>query len=124
MTLLKEQKSLAEERIKEAGLEGRIRVHPLDHCGIAAKFKKEFDAFFSVEIIEHVGAKHYNTHFKLVDFALKKKPKTLRSLSPPPPSPNRGSPVTCLELSLLHGSKILRISVYVAWILVQNRGLL
>ncbi|KAF8659523.1 hypothetical protein AX16_001822 [Volvariella volvacea WC 439] len=71
LTLSIEQKTLAEERIKEAGLEGRIRVHLLDYREIPAEFEKAFDAFVSIEMLEHVGAKHYNTYFKLVDFALK-----------------------------------------------------
>ncbi|TRM59535.1 CFS1-like protein [Schizophyllum amplum] len=57
LTLSKEQKALAEERVRAAGLEGR--------------FEHAFDAFVSIEMIEHVGAKHYETYFKLVDFALK-----------------------------------------------------
>lgn len=77
MTLSREQKSLAEERIKEAGLEGRIRVHLLDYREIPAEFEKAFDAFVSVEMLEHVGAKHYNTYFKLVDFALKSNDATV-----------------------------------------------
>ncbi|KXN84212.1 Cyclopropane-fatty-acyl-phospholipid synthase [Leucoagaricus sp. SymC.cos] len=71
LTLSIEQKTLAEERIKAAGLEGRIRVHLLDYREIPAEFENAFDAFVSIEMIEHVGAKYYNTYFKLVDFALK-----------------------------------------------------
>ncbi|KAK7061256.1 cyclopropane-fatty-acyl-phospholipid synthase [Favolaschia claudopus] len=71
LTLSVEQKKLAEERISEAGLEGRIRVHLLDYREIPAEFEKAFDAFISVEMLEHVGAKYYNLYFKLVDFALK-----------------------------------------------------
>ncbi|KIJ91371.1 hypothetical protein K443DRAFT_14454 [Laccaria amethystina LaAM-08-1] len=77
LTLSKEQKSLAEERIKEAGLEGQVRVHLLDYREIPAEFEKAFDAFVSVEMLEHVGAKHYNTYFKLVDFALKSRDATI-----------------------------------------------
>ncbi|KAF5321236.1 hypothetical protein D9619_001160 [Psilocybe cf. subviscida] len=73
LTLSIEQKKLAEERIKEAGLESRIRVHLLDYREIPADFEKAFDAFVSVEMLEHVGSKHYHTYFKLVDFALKSK---------------------------------------------------
>ncbi|KAF5346905.1 hypothetical protein D9758_010132 [Tetrapyrgos nigripes] len=71
LTLSIEQKKLAEERIKAAGLEGRIRVHLMDYREIPAHFEKAFDAFISIEMLEHVGSKHYNTYFKLVDFALK-----------------------------------------------------
>jgi len=52
LTLSAEQKKLAEERIKEAGLEGRIRVHLLDYREIPAEFEKAFDAFVSVEMLE------------------------------------------------------------------------
>ncbi|TFK64902.1 putative cyclopropane fatty acid synthase [Pluteus cervinus] len=71
LTLSVEQKTLAEERIRAAGLESRIRVHLLDYREIPAEFEKAFDAFVSIEMLEHVGSKHYNTYFKLVDFALK-----------------------------------------------------
>lgn len=71
LTLSKEQKALAEERVQAAGLEGRIRVHLMDYRDIPAEFEKAFDAFVSIEMLEHVGSKHYHTYFKLVDFALK-----------------------------------------------------
>ena len=52
LTLSIEQKTLAEERIKKAGLEDRIRVHLLDYREIPAEFEKAFDAFVSIEMIE------------------------------------------------------------------------
>ena len=52
LTLSIEQKKLAEERIKAAGLENRIRVHLLDYREIPAEFEKAFDAFVSVEMLE------------------------------------------------------------------------
>ena len=52
LTLSVEQKTLAEERIKKAGLEDRIRVHLLDYREIPAEFEKAFDAFVSIEMIE------------------------------------------------------------------------
>ena len=52
LTLSIEQKRLAEERIKAAGLESRIRVHLLDYREIPAEFEKAFDAFVSVEMLE------------------------------------------------------------------------
>ena len=52
LTLSIEQKKLAEERIKAAGLESRIRVHLLDYREIPAEFEKAFDAFVSVEMLE------------------------------------------------------------------------
>ena len=52
LTLSIEQKTLAEERIKKAGLEDCIRVHLLDYREIPAEFEKAFDAFVSIEMIE------------------------------------------------------------------------
>lgn len=52
MTLSIEQKTLAEERVREAGFEGRIRVHLMDYREIPAEWEKAFDAFISIEMIE------------------------------------------------------------------------
>ena len=57
LTLSVEQKALAEERIKDAGLDDRIRVHLLDYRDIPPEFEHVFDAFVSIEMIEHVGPK-------------------------------------------------------------------
>ena len=56
LTLSKEQKALAEERVRKAGLQGRVRVHLLDYRDIPAEFEHQFDAFISIEMLEHVGA--------------------------------------------------------------------
>lgn len=56
LTLSIEQKTLAEERIKAAGLEGRVRIHLMDYRDIPAKFEHAFDAFISIEMLEHVGS--------------------------------------------------------------------
>jgi len=52
LTLSKEQKALAEERIKAAGLQDVIRVHLMDYREIPASFEKAFDAFISIEMLE------------------------------------------------------------------------
>lgn len=52
LTLSIEQKTLAEERIKAAGLTDRIRVHLMDYREIPAEFEKAFDAFVSIEMLE------------------------------------------------------------------------
>ena len=57
LTLSVEQKMLAEERVKERGLVGRVRVHLLDYRDIPKDFKHAFDAFVSIEMLEHVGSK-------------------------------------------------------------------
>ncbi|KAI0318099.1 cyclopropane fatty acid synthase [Amylostereum chailletii] len=71
LTLSVEQKKLAEERVREAGLEGQVRVHLMDYRELPLEFEKAFDAFVSVEMIEHVGSKYYHTYFQIVDWALK-----------------------------------------------------
>jgi len=94
LTLSIEQKTLAEERIKRAGLEDRVRVHQLNYRKIPAEFEKAFDAFVSIEMIEvsssafsgplvhekpvqHVGPEYYNAYFHLVDFALRSEDATV-----------------------------------------------
>jgi cyclopropane-fatty-acyl-phospholipid synthase len=52
LTLSKEQKALAEERIKAAGLQDVIRVHLMDYREIPPSFEKAFDAFISIEMLE------------------------------------------------------------------------
>ncbi|KAH9012925.1 Mycolic acid cyclopropane synthetase-domain-containing protein [Lactarius pseudohatsudake] len=76
LTLSIEQKALAEERIREAGLQDLVRVHLMDYREIPPSFEKKFDAFISVEMIEHVGPKYFTTYFKIVDKALKSKDAT------------------------------------------------
>ncbi|TFY65970.1 hypothetical protein EVG20_g5119 [Dentipellis fragilis] len=71
LTLSVEQKKLAEERITAAGLQDHIRVHLMDYRELPADFEKAFDAFISIEMLEHVGAKYYDTYFRMVDWALK-----------------------------------------------------
>ncbi|EIN13000.1 CFS1-like protein [Punctularia strigosozonata HHB-11173 SS5] len=71
LTLSVEQKKLGEERIREAGLEGSIRVHLMDYRKLPPHFEKAFDAFVSIEMIEHVGTRHYKDYFSMVDWALK-----------------------------------------------------
>ena len=52
LTLSIEQKNLAEERIREAGLQDLVRVHLMDYREIPPTFEKKFDAFVSVEMLE------------------------------------------------------------------------
>ncbi|PBL01917.1 putative cyclopropane fatty acid synthase [Armillaria gallica] len=71
LTLSIEQKTLAEERTAAAGLSDKIHVHLLDYRDIPSEWENAFDAFVSVEMLEHVGSKHYANYFRLVSFALK-----------------------------------------------------
>ncbi|KAI0034405.1 cyclopropane-fatty-acyl-phospholipid synthase [Vararia minispora EC-137] len=71
ITLSQEQKRLADERIRAAGLQEHVRVHLMDYRELPPDFEKAFDAFVSVEMIEHVGSKYYEAYFEIVDWALK-----------------------------------------------------
>ena len=53
LTLSSEQKLLAEERIDAAGLSDKITVHLLDYRCLPKSFDKAFDAFVSIEMVEH-----------------------------------------------------------------------
>jgi cyclopropane-fatty-acyl-phospholipid synthase len=55
LTLSIEQKTLAEERIRAAGLQDKIRVHLMDYRDMPVEWAGRFDAFVSVEMLE-VGA--------------------------------------------------------------------
>ena len=52
LTLSIEQKAMAEERIKAAGLQDRIRVHLMDYRRMPKEWAGRFDAFVSVEMVE------------------------------------------------------------------------
>ena len=52
LTLSIEQKTLAEERIRVAGLQDLVRVHLMDYREIPPTFEKKIDAFISVEMLE------------------------------------------------------------------------
>ncbi|MGC5024862.1 class I SAM-dependent methyltransferase [Tsukamurella sp. DT100] len=59
VTLSTEQRSLALERIAAAGLSDRVRVDLLDYRRVDGKY----DAVVSVEMIEAVGAAHWDEYF-------------------------------------------------------------
>jgi len=52
LTLSVEQKSLAEERVRAAGLQDRIRIHLMDYRDMPIEWAGRFDAFVSVEMLE------------------------------------------------------------------------
>jgi cyclopropane-fatty-acyl-phospholipid synthase len=70
-TLSIEQKTLADERIAAAGYSDQIFVHLKDYRHLPPDFEKAFDAFISIEMLEHVGPAYYETFFKKADWALK-----------------------------------------------------
>jgi cyclopropane-fatty-acyl-phospholipid synthase len=76
LTLSEQQKALAEERIKKAGLAGRIRVWLMDYRAYVYRWqslmdsmpeswKGQFDRVISIEMIEAVG--YVPTTYKLTD---------------------------------------------------------
>ena len=62
VTLSKEQKALADERIKAAGLSDRIEIRLQDYRDVA----ETFDRVVSIGMFEHVGIPQYETFFGLV----------------------------------------------------------
>jgi cyclopropane-fatty-acyl-phospholipid synthase len=72
LTLSVEQKELAEERIKAAGLEDRIEVLLCDYRALAVPEEGPFDKVVSIEMLEAVGKEFLNTYFECIDRLLKK----------------------------------------------------
>lgn len=71
ITLSKEQKCLAEKRIRAAGLAEHIDVLLVDYRELAAP-SKPFDKIVSIEMLEAVGQEYLATYFECVDKLLKK----------------------------------------------------
>jgi len=67
LTLSEEQHRVATERVKEAGLEDRVRFYLRDY----RKETKTYDRIVSVGMFEHVGVKHYNEFFSQIASLLK-----------------------------------------------------
>ena len=72
ITLSQEQKVLAEERIKMAGLSERITVLLRDYRLMRVEEGEErFDKIVSIEMLEAVGAEYLETYFGCVEMLLK-----------------------------------------------------
>jgi cyclopropane-fatty-acyl-phospholipid synthase len=68
LTLSKEQKALAERRIADAGLDGRIRVQLSDYREVGPPLDRPgYDAVVSVEMIEAVGERYWPDYFGTID---------------------------------------------------------
>jgi cyclopropane-fatty-acyl-phospholipid synthase len=67
VTLSKEQLEVAQQRAKEAGLEGQVEFRLQDYREIPERF----DRIVSVGMFEHVGIKHYPEFFQQVEKLLK-----------------------------------------------------
>lgn len=72
LTLSKEQKQLAEERIQAAGMQDKITVLLCDYRNLPVpKESEKFDKVVSIEMLEAVGAEFLETYFRCVDSLLK-----------------------------------------------------
>lgn len=72
LTLSAEQKRLAEERIRENGLQDRIRVLLTDYRDLPVPPEQDkYDKVVSIEMLEAVGAEYLETYFRCVDQLLK-----------------------------------------------------
>jgi cyclopropane-fatty-acyl-phospholipid synthase len=72
LTLSREQQILAEERIREAGLQELIEVRLCDYRDMLAPEEGPFDKVVSIEMLEAVGKEFLETYFGCVDRLLKK----------------------------------------------------
>ncbi|ORX34243.1 S-adenosyl-L-methionine-dependent methyltransferase [Kockovaella imperatae] len=70
LTLSIEQKKLAEDRIKAAGLAGRIRVWLMDYRATPESWKGAFDRVVSIEMLEAVGKDFIAGYFGVIDSVL------------------------------------------------------
>ncbi|GAB7356662.1 hypothetical protein MBLNU459_g7378t1 [Dothideomycetes sp. NU459] len=73
LTLSKEQKALADERIAAAGFTDNIEVLLCDYRALPVpKDDGAYDKVVSIEMLEAVGKEYLNTYFECVDKLLKK----------------------------------------------------
>ncbi|TFK69533.1 cyclopropane-fatty-acyl-phospholipid synthase [Pluteus cervinus] len=72
LTLSLQQQTLARERIRAVGLEGKIEVHLMDYRAMPKNWEGVFDRVISIEMIEAVGKEFLEAYWKTVDWALKK----------------------------------------------------
>lgn len=71
LTLSVEQKELAEDRIREAGLEDKIKILLCDYRALEIPKEGPFDKVISIEMLEAVGAEYLETYFACVNRLLK-----------------------------------------------------
>ena len=72
LTLSKEQKELAEQRIRNVGLEDRITVLLCDYRAMKIPKEGPFDKIVSIEMLEAVGREYLVTYFNCMNKLLKK----------------------------------------------------
>lgn len=106
ITLSVQQQALAQARIKEAGLEDRIKIHILDYRALPSSWASYFDRIVSVEMVEAVGLEFLSEFWRVVDWTLKKDTGVgvVQVITIPEP---RKSP-SCFDIGLLQLSFSLR----------------
>lgn len=70
-TISQEQFNLAQQRVKEAGLEDKVTLLLEDYRDLKKQYAGQFDKLVSVEMIEAVGWKYYDTFFEHCSSLLK-----------------------------------------------------
>ncbi|WRT64038.1 uncharacterized protein IL334_000965 [Kwoniella shivajii] len=73
ITLSSQQKALAEDRIKKAGLAGRVRVWLMDYRKLPESWKGTFDRVVSIEMLEAVGKEFIPGYFGVLNEMLNEK---------------------------------------------------
>ena len=71
LTLSKEQKALAEERIRQAGFADHVEVQLMDYRKLPVP-ERAYDKIVSIEMLEAVGEAYLGTYFECIDRLLKK----------------------------------------------------
>lgn len=72
LTLSEEQKRLAEEKIRKAGFQNKIKVMLCDYRSLPIpKEQEKYDKVVSIEMLEAVGAEYLETYFRCIDELLK-----------------------------------------------------
>ncbi|QRV78151.1 cyclopropane-fatty-acyl-phospholipid synthase [Ceratobasidium sp. AG-Ba] len=71
ITLSSEQKSLAEERLRAAGVEARVRIWLMDYRSIPESWNGIFDRVISIEMVEAVGLEFLPTYWGVLERCMK-----------------------------------------------------
>lgn len=71
VTLSIEQKELAEQRIREAGLSDKITVLLCDYRSLEVPASGSYDKIVSIEMLEAVGKEYLGTYFRCINKLLK-----------------------------------------------------
>lgn len=124
LTLSVQQQVLAQERIREAGLEDRVTVHLMDYRNMPQEWQGRFDRVVSVEMIEAVGMEFLEGYWKVVDWALTphKGVGVVQVITIPEPSTcsSHNPPRRCSNVSLGFERYLAEIDFIRKWVSFQN----